>query len=375
MRIGIDARLYGHGLGLGRYVSKLIEHLEKQQDGHSYVIFLRRENFNLYTPSSPRFEKMLADVRWYSLAEQLFLPWIFLAARCDLIHVPHFNVPLLYPKKIIVTIHDLILIKHSQSATSAASTRSPLHHWMKYQGYRIILTMALMRASRVIAVSTSVANDVSVYFPFTAGKLRVIYEAADMLDEPRADDDELNRHVPFFLYAGNAYPHKNIPALIDAMKRVHDRYPEVTLLMCGQEDFFRDRLAGLITQRGYGTFIKHLGCVPDHRLRWLYEHAIAVVLPSQQEGFGLQILEAFLHSCPVIASRIPVYEEVAGQAAMLVDTRDVHQLERALIDVMNNKDLRTTLVEHGKDRVRNFSWSMTAKKTGGMYHESLTSYV
>ena len=111
MLIGIDARFYGSiGKGLGRYTQKLIENLEKTDQENRYVVFLRKENFDEYQPQNPNFKKVLADYRWYSFAEQLFFPRLLRKYNFDFVHFPHFNVPLLYRKKFIMTIHDLILI-------------------------------------------------------------------------------------------------------------------------------------------------------------------------------------------------------------------------------------------------------------------------
>lgn len=370
MRIGIDARLYGQGLGLGRYVSKLIEHLERQADTHTYIIFLRRENYDLYTPRNPRFRKVCADVPWYSLKEQLLLPWIFFKTKCDLLHVPHFNVPLLYPGRIIITIHDVILLKHRLSATSAATTRSPLIHWLKYLGFRFVMRIAIARASRIIVVSRSVARDLSALFPSCQPRVRVIHEASDVIAHAQPlIDPWFDPAKPFFFYAGNAYPHKNIATLLRAVERVHSHTPEIRLILCGQEDYFQKRLKLEIKERGYESIAHHVGCVSDAVLRWLYEHAVAIVLPSLEEGFGLQIVEAFVHACPVIASRIPPYEEIGGDAVVFVDSTKAEDIAHAMRELMRDKGKRCGMIQRGCDRARMFSWDTSARATVSLYDE------
>lgn len=373
MTIGIDARLYGQGLGLGRYVAKLIEHLERIDDDTAYVIFMRTEALKTYHPHSTRFRTVCADIPWYSWSEQFILPWIFLKERCDLIHVPHFNIPILYPGKILVTIHDVILLKNSQSATSAASTRSPFIHWVKYQAYRCVFRSALARACRIITVSQAVARDLRARAPWAGAKITVIYEAADVLPSVEFPEAEGGSPAPapFFFNAGNAYPHKNIDALLTAMSIVHDVYPSVTLALCGQEDYFQKALVARIRQRGWSSFITHYGCVSDSQLRWFYEHAVAIVLPSLEEGFGLQIIEAFLHSCPVVASAIPVYEEIAGDAAVYVDMTQANLLADALMGLIRDTAARSAMIEKGKKRAMRFSWDATAHQTLAQYYRAL----
>src|SRR4030043_898838 len=97
MRIGIDARFFGSiGKGLGRYTQKLIENLEKIDDANQYYVFLRRENWNEYHSSSRNFTKVLADIPWYTLREQIQMPGILKKCGLDLAHFPHFNVPVSY---------------------------------------------------------------------------------------------------------------------------------------------------------------------------------------------------------------------------------------------------------------------------------------
>src|SRR4030042_5629936 len=120
MRIGIDARFFGSiGKGLGRYTQKLIENLEKIYEHNHYFIFLRRGNWNEYRPRKKNFTKVLADVPWYSLREQIEMPRIIRKCGLDLVHFPHFNVPVGYRGKFVVTIHDLILLRYPTKKASA----------------------------------------------------------------------------------------------------------------------------------------------------------------------------------------------------------------------------------------------------------------
>ncbi|MFC1639085.1 glycosyltransferase, partial [Patescibacteria group bacterium] len=123
MKIGIDARFYGSlGKGLGRYVSELIAGLERLDRDNEYVVFLRRENYDEYEPQAPNFSKRLAEIPWYGWREQLLLPGLLKRERLDLMHFTHFNVPLLYRRPFVVTVHDLILLQHP---TTRASTLGP----------------------------------------------------------------------------------------------------------------------------------------------------------------------------------------------------------------------------------------------------------
>src|SRR3990172_6348218 len=133
MRIGIDARFFGSvGKGLGRYTRKLIESIEKLDHVNSYFIFLRKENWPEYQPQKNNFTKVLADIPWYSLREQIQMPKILKKYGLDLVHFPHFNVPTFYGGKFVVTIHDLILFSYP---TKRATTLSPLTYFFKKRAH------------------------------------------------------------------------------------------------------------------------------------------------------------------------------------------------------------------------------------------------
>src|SRR3989304_10007166 len=108
MNIGIDARFVGpEGTGLGKYTEKLITNLALLDDKNKYYIFLRKQNWDfLHLEKFTNFEKVLADTPWYTLQEQIKLPKIYQNCNLDLLHVPHFNAPIFYKGKMIVTIHD-----------------------------------------------------------------------------------------------------------------------------------------------------------------------------------------------------------------------------------------------------------------------------
>jgi len=176
MRIGIDARFYGpKQKGLGRYVQKLVNNLEKIDDSNQYIIFLRRENWNEYQPTNSNFKKVLANYSWYGLKEQIFLPFKIKKQKIDLMHFPHFNVPLFYKKPFVLTIHDLIL---KRFPTRRASTLGPIKYWLKNIAYEAVIKSALQRAEKIIAVSEYTKQDILKYFDVDSDKIKVIYEGS-----------------------------------------------------------------------------------------------------------------------------------------------------------------------------------------------------
>src|SRR3989338_6758021 len=216
MRIGIDARMYGPmvgGGGLGRYVEQLVMGLQKYNTEHRFVLFLKKENFDACKITNPLFEKRLADIHWYGLKEQYSFPALIEKEHLDLIHYPHWNIPLLCRTPFVVTIHDLILLEEPTSAR--ATPRSPLHFWIKYQGYKFALAQALRHSKKIITVSKYTKQSLQTFFPhIPEKKIQVIYEGLTQFAPTSTEPLPEEITDPYLLYIGNAYPHKNLETLL-----------------------------------------------------------------------------------------------------------------------------------------------------------------
>lgn len=172
MKIGIDARLIDE-TGVGRYIRNLITELGKIDTGNSYIVYLRKDAYGKFTPPSTRWQKRLADVPWHSISEQLFMPAILNRDHLDLLHIPYFNVPLLYFGKFIVTIHDLTILHFD---TGKASTHWYPFYKLRRLGYHIELLKAVSWAEKVIAVSETTKKEILSHFDVRPQDIKVIYE-------------------------------------------------------------------------------------------------------------------------------------------------------------------------------------------------------
>ncbi|MDD4271954.1 MAG: glycosyltransferase, partial [Patescibacteria group bacterium] len=219
-RIGIDARFYGPlGKGLGRYTQEIVDNIIKLDRDNEYVIFLRRENFNDFKNNNPKVKKVLADIGWYTLTEQILLPYYIWREQPDLMHFPHFNVPIFCPVKFIVTIHDLILIKFP---TLRATTLGPVIYKIKNLAYRFVISSAVKRAKKVLAVSDYTKQTIVEQFKIASDKVIVTYEGvAELTKAPfnKGGGGDLISQ-PYLLYVGNAYPHKNLEGLIKVFSEI-----------------------------------------------------------------------------------------------------------------------------------------------------------
>lgn len=369
MRIGIDARFFGTlGKGLGRYTQQLIEHLEEADTENEYVIFLRQENFDAYVPKNSNFTKALADIPWYSWREQIIFPKILAWYRLDLMHFTHFNVPLLYRRPFVLTVHDLILFHFP---TFRATTRSIFVYGIKYLAYRLILRSALRRALCVLAVSRFTKRDIEEHFPFSRGKIVITYQAATALGScfessmhPESFLEKCGILKPYFLYVGNAYPHKNLERLLLAFSTL--RKNNAQLVLVGKEDYFYRRLRRFAEKKNVSRVV-FTGEVTDEELAFLYQSAVAYVFPSLYEGFGLPPLEAMAQGTPVLSSSVTAMPEILGSAARYFNPKKVESIAASLRYALCKNAFRERFSGEGLKRVQKFSWETLAQETKNVY--------
>ncbi len=371
MKIGIDARMFGSKQGgLGRYIEQLILHLEKIDTTNEYVIFLRPSNWAHYSPTNTNFKKVLADVPWYSWQEQLLLPWIIAKEKVDLMHFPHWNVPLLYNKNFVVTIHDLLLLHYP---SRQASTLGPIKYFIKNFFFRLTLNHAVYKSQKIITVSQFSKQDITETLKIDKEKISVTSLSPMLLSNiynpPYSLRTKYGINKPYWLYVGVAYPHKNLKWLTDAWKIFHDKNSDYQLVLVGHKNYFYRQLIEYIEKNQIPDII-FTDYVPDLELPELYQNASLYVFPSLYEGFGLPPLEAMQYDLPVIASRTTCLPEILDDAALFFDPKDaldfIAKAELALTD----QATRTRLIENGQKNLQKYSWNETAKLTLQIYLNS-----
>lgn len=364
MRIGIDARMLGPnvgGGGLGRYVEELVRELGQLDHKNRYVLFLKKENLKLVEEVA---EKRLADIHWYTLKEQLLMPRLIDREHLDLVHFPHWNVPLLLRTPFIVTIHDLILLEEPDSAK--ATTRHPLVSLAKRVAHRIVLKRALKRARSIIAVSAYTKSAILRHFPWVPSeKIHVIHEGLTQFSEhaPRLKPGATTHSVlPYFLYVGNAYPHKNLESLLHAFSFFYKLHPEVRLVLAGRNDVFYERLKKELVEIDVPEDKIEFHLNPsDEDLARLYRDATLYLFPSRSEGFGLPPLEAMSFGVPVAAARRTSLPEILGDAALWFNPEDIEEMVEAMEIALTDKDLRARLIQKGFEQIKRYSWTTMAR--------------
>lgn len=391
MRIGIDARFYGPiGKGLGRYTQEVVDNIMKitsadKGAGFNFIIFLSPENFDEFMCEGENVKKVCLPMRWYSWQEQILMPFYLWRENLDLIHFPHFNVPILTPCKFVVTIHDLIL---THFPTLRATTLNPLIYQLKNLAYRLVIFSAINRSQKIITVSEFTKQDMVSKFKVNADKIIVTYEGVanlakgrDSLFVAKLDNQETlhQYHIEnsFLLYVGNAYPHKNLDTLLKVFAKLLSSQPGLRLVLIGKEDYFYNRVhdqaraLNLWQKENYNSPVIFPGYVSDAQLEILYAEASAYIFPSLYEGFGLPPLEAMAKGCPVISSNRTSLPEILGDAAYYFDPEDETDMLNAILKMFSDEKLKNIKKAQGLEQVKKYSWWECANQTLNVYKSIL----
>ncbi|MEK7470531.1 MAG: glycosyltransferase family 1 protein [Patescibacteria group bacterium] len=362
MKILIDARFYGlENAGIGRYSMNLVSELCKIDSKNEYILLLRKKYFDsLELPSN--WKKVLADIDHYSFEEQIKLPKLIKAQKPDLVHFLHFNVPVFYKDKYVVTIHDLLM--HSQKGFEATTLPAPVY-LVKRVGYRTVFDAAVRNSKKIIVPSNTIKIELSDFYNLDAKKVSVTYEGFDV----KIGSGKMKIVKPYFFYAGNAYPHKNLINLIKAVKLLNIKYNQsVNLAISSSRNIFTQRLEKTIKSLEAEKYVKLLGFVPDDKLGYLYKNSEAFVFPSLSEGFGLPGLEAISAGTLLIASDIKVFKEVYGNAALYFDPNDIGSMAEVIQKALNmSKSEKEKRIKSAQKFVKRYSWAKMARETLEIY--------
>jgi glycosyltransferase involved in cell wall biosynthesis len=273
----------------------------------------------------------------------------------DLVHgtiiaVPASRAPL------VLTIHDLAFLSHPEHFTERG-----------IRFFRRALTLAL-REARLVTCPSRATMTACASVGFETDRLRLVPWGV-RVRASEADDVQRCRvryrlERPFVLFCGTVEPRKNLRRVLEAFRLL--RHPDVELVLAGPMGWMEDLDGPLRELDGRGRW---LGAVPEDDLGPLYAAADVVVYASLEEGFGFPVLEAMAQGTPVVTSAGTATEEVAGDAALLVDPLDVEAIAAAIDGVLTDRELARRLRDAGRARATQFPWERTAELMAAVYAE------
>jgi glycosyltransferase involved in cell wall biosynthesis len=367
-RIVIDARKL-HDFGIGTYIRNLVTELAVLDARTHYVLLTRADDAGTAAAAGSNFVARVEPSRPYSLSEQWRVPRAVAQERADLLHEPHYVLPLLARCRSVVTIHDCIHLRFPEYLPSRAA----------FAYAHAMIRLAVRKADRVLTVSDASKHDILHYTGVAEDKISVIYNGIDSRFAAAPDAETVERvrqrfqlTHPFVLYVGNIKPHKNLERLIAAFAAMREDGPdELKLVVVGDETSRHPGVRQAVHRHRLDKYVRFFGFQPAAQLVVFYRLARAFVFPSLYEGFGLPPLEAMANETPVVTSNVSSLPEVAGGAAMLVDPYDVASIADGMRRAVTDETLRQDLIARGRARAREFSWHRAAVATHAVYRDVL----
>ena len=360
LRVGINLLwlLPGEGAGAEVYSMRILRALLEEPAELDLTVFANRRLADTQPEELASVPLAVAPIDGGSrpariAAESTWLPREASRRRLDLVHHMADVVPWLRGGPSVLTIHDLRALHRPDilGTSHAAYLRARLR--------------PSVRASAVVITPTETVRS-SVIEDLGADPERVrvvsapLFAPADGPTHPGIDG-------PYFLYPSTTEPHKNHGTLIRAFARIAGSWPDLKLVLTGAPGRSDADVAAEIERQGMGEAVLRLGRVPRELLDALIARAIAVVYPSEYEGFGLPLAEAMAAGCPVIASDLPVIREVVGEAGVLVGPGDTDGWADAMSRLLDDDALRNRLASAGRERAARFTPAEASRRLSEAY--------
>jgi glycosyltransferase involved in cell wall biosynthesis len=362
--VTIDARwLVG---GIGTYTRNLLQQFHQCANRFEIEAIVRRRDYGSVRHFCP--SVTVVDTPIYTLREQ----WLVARAsrRTDLLHVPHYNAPLLHRGPLVVSIMDVIHL-----SLPAQNRRLGAQLYAKP-----MLNAVARKADHVVTVSHFSKSEIVRTLGIPESKITVI--PCGVSEEycppcgkgPQLPSvaNELGIQGPFLLYVGNLKPHKNVATLLRAFAQLrHHKNPPHALVIVGDDSRWKPSIVQECQRLGIQDDTIFLPYVAQSLLPSVYAAASLLVMPSTIEGFGLPLLESMACGTPVVASRAASLPEVGGEAALYFDPASPEELAAQIERVLQSSQLRDSLRAKGIERAKQFSWQQAARKHAELYSQLL----
>ncbi|GEA30422.1 MULTISPECIES: glycosyltransferase family 4 protein [Clostridium] len=295
--------------------------------------------------------------------------WLF-NDQSDIYHFFNFIVPPRIEGKVITTIHDMTyeLYPETMDKKNLKRIKSDIHY-------------SVNRADKIITVSESSKNDIMKFLSVDEAKIEVVYNGVeyDKFNKYYSEDEKSKIRVKYtlpkdyILYMGTLEPRKNIESIIEAFslfkKENTVSNQNIKLVIAGKKGWLFENIFNLVNKLSLKDDVIFTDYIDENDKSIIYNMASLFVFPSLYEGFGIPVLEAMASSVPVITSNVSSLPEVAGDAAILVEPKDIKSIAKYMSKVLADKKLRNNLIREGHEQAKKFTWESSVEKLVNIYRD------
>lgn len=345
--------------GISRYIYDLVSAFSPDHEIITPVLFPKSFYFESYFGKK---SSAFALWRWnkpivYPL-NKLYNIFKLILHKPDILHITYYNsylLPFIPSKtKLVVTAHDMI---HEIYPELFPTWDNTTKHKRK----------VFNRADLIIAISENTKTDLIKFFGTDSGKISVIYHGnpfAKKLPETTFGMDK-----PYFLFVGQRDRYKNFSTLIKAIAPILTER-QYNLLCIGGKPFSESEILEFETL-GIRSLTERRNC-SDAELQMAYKNALCMIYPSEYEGFGIPILEAWSMHCPLILSNASCFPEIAKEGALYFSPKDHLDLRSKILLLLSEPILRESLNAKGQYYLKEFTSEKTIKATLNAYYKTIT---
>lgn len=357
MVIGIDGNEANveKKVGVSVYTYELLSRFETRATKDlRFVVYLRSEPLPHMPKSNQFFEyKIVAGKRFW---RDSFFPWyLFTHNKPDVLFSPAHYTPRFSPVPIVTTIHDLSYFYFPDEFLKKDLYK--LKNWTQH---------AVSQSAKIITVSDHTRNDVLKNYGMTEKDVIRIYNG--FTNPTKNYNDEVLKKIgiskaKYILFVGTVQPRKNLQTLIKAFVELQKNENDMKLVIVGKKGWLYEPIVKVAAESDIKEKIIFTGFIDNESLSSLYKNAFVFAHPSLYEGFGIPVLEAMAHGCPVIAAKGSSLEEIGDDACLYFDPHDTIELSNRINELLKSPKLRNELIKKGKERVTHFSWDSCAEST------------
>lgn len=360
--------------GISRNSRKLIEKMVQQNpNGYHWIVLKTGYYFDKRIFPNTTI-KELPIPYFYLRLKTVFCLWrIVNRLKPSLFHALFPVLSLFLKTKKVITVNDLIWVVTPELQIYG----KPIYKLLGHLFHKLVFTAAMRSADKIISISKTTAEEIRKININFFNKTTVVYCGNKEIQKYDLSDvklDTLNVNRNYFIFIGNTKPYKNIDGVLKSFEKLisQARYKDVFLYIAGRKDVLNKTISEYVSNsEQLKTNVVFLGNVPDNELYCYLTHAVSLVFPSRQEGFGLPVVEAFSLKVPVITSDIPIFREITQGEAILVDPYNLDSICDGMKTALEDKEVLKQNVEKAYKVAQKYNWDDAAKQVLNVYKELL----